>query len=195
MVTWSTKNDTKESIVEYGIDGFITRSKGTRNLFIDGGDKRRQQYIHRVYMKDLKPGKKYGNFTCFFYSLEFIKYMIIFFSLLIIITVYHCGSELGWSNAFYVRIPPDSETWKPQIVIFGDMGNENAQSLARLQEDTQKGLYDAAIHVGDFAYDMNTDDARVGDEFMRQIESVAAYLPYMTVPGNHEEKYNFSNYR
>ncbi|CAD6208214.1 GSCOCG00010467001-RA-CDS [Cotesia congregata] len=168
VVTWSTKNDTKESIVEYGIDGFITRSKGTRTRFVDGGNKKREQFIHRVYLKDLKPSAKY---------------------------IYHCGSDLGWSNAFYVRIPPDSETWKPQIVIFGDMGNENAQSLARLQEDTQKGLYDAAIHVGDFAYDMNTDDARVGDEFMRQIESVAAYLPYMTVPGNHEEKYNFSNYR
>lgn len=75
------------------------------------------------------------------------------------------------------------------------MGNENAQSLSRLQQETHRGWYDAAIHVGDFAYDMHTDNARVGDEFMRQIESVAAYLPYMTVPGNHEEKYNFSNYR
>ena len=26
----------------------------------------------------------------------------------------------------------------------------------------------------------------VGDDFMNQIESVAAYLPYMTCPGNHE---------
>ena len=42
---------------------------------------------------------------------------------------------------------------------------------------------------------MDTDNAHVGDEFMKQIEGVAAYLPYMTVPGNHEEKYNFSNYR
>jgi hypothetical protein len=28
----------------------------------------------------------------------------------------------------------------------------------------------------------------VGDEFMRQIEPIAAYLPYMTCPGNHEQK-------
>lgn len=110
--------------------------------------------------------------------------------------VYHCGSRYGWSNVFYMRtVPEDTTEWSPQIVIFGDMGNENAQSLSRLQEETERGLYDAAIHVGDFAYDMNTDDARVGDEFMKQIESVAAYIPYMTVPGNHEERYNFSNYR
>lgn len=75
------------------------------------------------------------------------------------------------------------------------MGNENAQSLGRLQEETQRGLYDAVIHVGDFAYDMHSSDAKVGDQFMQQIEGIAAYLPYMTVPGNHEEKYNFSNYR
>lgn len=31
------------------------------------------------------------------------------------------------------------------------------------------------------------DNGYVGDEFMRQIEPIAAYLPYMTCPGNHEE--------
>lgn len=36
------------------------------------------------------------------------------------------------------------------------MGNENAQSLARLQEEVQRNVYDAIIHVGDFAYDMDT---------------------------------------
>ena len=30
------------------------------------------------------------------------------------------------------------------------------------------------------------DNARVGDDFMNQIQSIAAYLPYMTCPGNHE---------
>lgn len=110
--------------------------------------------------------------------------------------MYHCGSKYGWSNIFYLKTAPEvSAKWSPHIVIFGDMGNENAQSLPRLQEEAQRGLYDAAIHIGDFAYDMNTDNARVGDEFMKQIQEVAAYLPYMTVPGNHEEKYNFSNYR
>lgn len=95
---------------------------------------------------------------------------------------------MGWSAKFEFQTVPKGDKWSPSIALFGDMGNENAQSLARLQQDTQNGMYDAIIHVGDFAYDMNTDNARVGDEFMRQIESVAAYLPYMVVPGNHEEK-------
>jgi len=34
------------------------------------------------------------------------------------------------------------------------MGNENAVSLGRLQEETQAGMYDILIHNGDIAYDM-----------------------------------------
>lgn len=89
---------------------------------------------------------------------------------------------------FYFKTPPQGEDWSPSIALYGDMGNENAQPMARLQADTEKGMYDAIIHVGDFAYDMNSEDARVGDEFMKQIETIAAYTPYMVCPGNHEEK-------
>ncbi len=32
------------------------------------------------------------------------------------------------------------------------------------------------------------ENARVGDEFMRQVEALAAYIPYMTTVGNHEQK-------
>lgn len=68
------------------------------------------------------------------------------------------------------------------------MGNENAKSLVRLQEETQREMYDAILHVGDFAYDMDSNNAEIGDAFMKQIESIAAYVPYMTCPGNHEER-------
>ena len=30
------------------------------------------------------------------------------------------------------------------------------------------------------------DNARVGDAYMNQVQSFAAYVPYMTCPGNHE---------
>ena len=68
-------------------------------------------------------------------------------------------------------------------------------------------MYDMVLHVGDFAYDLDTvksrifffiymgsidtfsqENARVGDEFMRQVEALAAYIPYMTTVGNHEQK-------
>lgn len=31
------------------------------------------------------------------------------------------------------------------------------------------------------------ENSKVGDRFMNQIEPMAAYVPYMTCPGNHEE--------
>lgn len=102
--------------------------------------------------------------------------------------VYHCGSSLGWSSEFWFETPPSGSDWSPNLAIYGDMGNENAQSLARLQEESQRRVYDAIIHVGDFAYDMDSRNAKVGDEFMRQIEPLAAYVPYMVCAGNHEEK-------
>ena len=37
-----------------------------------------------------------------------------------------------------------------------------------------------------FLYLGKQDDARVGDDFMNQIQTIAAYVPYMTCPGNHE---------
>lgn len=57
---------------------------------------------------------------------------------------------------FWFKTPPEEKSWSPYVAIYGDMGNENAQSLARLQEETQRGMYDAILHVGDFAYDMNS---------------------------------------
>ncbi|XP_067011765.2 acid phosphatase type 7 [Anabrus simplex] len=169
VVTWSTVNDTKESVVEYGINGFTLRAFGEPELFVHPGHKKKQQYIHRVTLGNLTEDSKY---------------------------VYHCGSNFGWSEVFWFRTPPlDQENWKPRLAVYGDLGNENPQSLARLQSETQRGMYDAILHVGDFAYDLNTDGGRVGDEFMRQIESIAAYVPYMTCPGNHEEKHNFSQYK
>ncbi len=58
--------------------------------------------------------------------------------------------------------------------------------MPRLQEETILGLYDAVLHVGDFGYDMVDDQGKVGDAFMNQIQDIAAYLPYMTCVGNHE---------
>lgn len=101
---------------------------------------------------------------------------------------YHCGGSEGWSAEYRFKTPPAGSDWSPTLAIFGDMGNENAQSLAYLQQDAQRDMYNAILHVGDFAYDMDSEESLVGDQFMRQIETVAAYVPYMVCTGNHEEK-------
>ncbi len=70
--------------------------------------------------------------------------------------VYHCGSYDGWSPIFTFVAMRDGNDWSPRFAIYGDLGNINGQSIPRLQEDVQKGMYDSILHVGDFAYDLHT---------------------------------------
>ncbi|KAG7301923.1 hypothetical protein JYU34_013341 [Plutella xylostella] len=168
VVTWSTFNDTKETRVQYGKNVMDTEAQGFSTLFVDGGPHKHSQYIHRVTLHDLEFDTEY---------------------------VYHAGSVYGWSEQFNFKTPPAGEDWVVRAAIYGDMGNKNAHSLSYLQDEAQRHKFDLILHVGDFAYDMDTDDAAVGDQFMRQIQPLAAAVPYMTCVGNHEEKYNFSNYK
>ncbi|XP_022082973.1 acid phosphatase type 7-like [Acanthaster planci] len=167
IVTWSTFNDTP-SVVQYGKVQPSNNAIGSSTKFVDGGSLHRAQFIHRVTLTGLEPGTKY---------------------------VYRCGSDEGWSPLFFFPALRDGSNWSPHLALYGDMGNVNPQSLGRLQVGAQGGQYDAILHVGDFAYNFNYNEGKVGDEFMRQIESVAAYVPYMTAVGNHEVAYNFSHYK
>lgn len=60
VVTWSTFNNTPESIVEYGIGGFILKAKGSSKLFVDGGSAKHSQYIHTVRLENLTYSSRYG---------------------------------------------------------------------------------------------------------------------------------------
>lgn len=167
-VTWSTKDSTPESIVHYGINELTTKIRGLSHEFIDDGPEKRTQFIHRVTLSGLQPATNY---------------------------VYKCGSTLGWSKQFSFRTANSSANWPIRVAVYGDLGITNARILPTLQMNVEKQLYDAVIHVGDLAYDMHEKNGEVGDEFMQQIEPVAANVPYMVCPGNHEQAYNFSHYR
>lgn len=67
---------------------------------------------------------------------------------------YRVGSPCGWSDMFWFKTFPRTENWSPKFALYGDMGNVNAVSLPRLQQETEDGMYDMVLHIGDFAYDM-----------------------------------------
>uniref|UniRef100_A0A8C5WZK3 Purple acid phosphatase n=1 Tax=Laticauda laticaudata TaxID=8630 RepID=A0A8C5WZK3_LATLA len=170
VVTWTTF-DPAESLVLFGQapgKALPHKASGNATRFVDGGSLGRAMFIHRVTLRGLLPGQTY---------------------------VYRCGSTWGWSQPYGFRALLKGSSWSPRFALFGDLGLENPQSLSQLQWETRQGWYDAVLHIGDFAYDLHSDNALVGDAFMRKVEAVAAFVPYMTCPGNHEEKYNFSNYR
>jgi len=173
-------------------EDFSTTKLAEVAKFIDGGREKRVQFIYSASTDRLAPNTTYGIFTLSINQLTIQTYV-----------VYRVGSHLGWSGLFFFStFPSFSSSFPVSVALYGDLGNANAQSLPRLQREAQSGEYDVILHVGDFAYDMHTvidasygfdgmvlkDNARVGDEFMRQIEPIAAYVPYMTIPGNHEEK-------
>jgi hypothetical protein len=61
FVTWNTASDTEASIVVYWDNGFIMTANGTSTLFVNGGNEKRKQYIHRVKLPNLTPARKYSK--------------------------------------------------------------------------------------------------------------------------------------
>src|SRR6218665_2460107 len=82
----------------------------------------------------------------------------------------------------------------PQMLIYGDLGYQEDKSLPYLRDDILQTHYHSIFHIGDFAYDLQNEKGKVGHDFMNSIEPVAATVPYMTAPGNHEHHANFSHY-
>ncbi|KAI8432464.1 hypothetical protein MSG28_004852 [Choristoneura fumiferana] len=74
------------------------------------------------------------------------------------------------------------------IVVTWSTFNDTEGSFVQygVGDEAERGHFDLILHVGDFAYDMHDDDGKRGDQFMRQIQPLAAMVPYMTCPGNHE---------
>ncbi|XP_014781554.1 acid phosphatase type 7 isoform X2 [Octopus bimaculoides] len=168
IITWSTFKSGLNTIVKYGTDSLSHVAYGKAQRFINPDLYFHTQYIHVVTVPNLQPGVKY---------------------------IYRCGSPQGWSEQFSFTAKRNDSSWAPMIALFGDMGSVNAQSLPRLLKEVKQNLYDSIFHVGDFAYDMHKGHGEVGDKFMQLIQPMAANVPYMTCPGNHEAYANFSNYK
>jgi len=66
--------------------------------------------------------------------------------------------------------------------------------LESLIGEVRRGYPTAVLHVGDFAYDLDSDYGFNGDEFMNRIQPIATSVPYMTCIGNHEDNWQFSHY-
>ncbi len=130
------------------------------------------QTMHRAYLTGLSPSTTY---------------------------TYAVGASGGtFSPIFsFTTQPARPFAWQPTLAIFGDMGvSSNAQStMPLLLADAASGAIDVVVHVGDAAYDLNSNNGHTGDLFMQQIEPLAAHVPYHICPGNHESATDFYQYR
>ena len=114
------------------------------------------------------------------------------------------GDRYQWSfeNAersigpFNFKIRDTSKQAK--FVLMSDMditpnSNETVKALKQL-DWTQ---YDGLIHAGDYAYDVNVNDGKRGDDYFNTLWNILPQVPYLVVAGNHEnfDKGNLFNYR
>ena len=116
IVTWSTLDSTKNlngSFVEYGSNpkNLTQRSEATETKFVAYGPKNLTQYFHRALI-----GPSLTQDTAYFYRV---------------------GSKVTLSDLFFCTSFNNGSEWSPHIAIYGDMGNVNAQSIPRLQRETQ----------------------------------------------------------
>ena len=66
-----------------------------------------------------------------------------------------------------------------------------------LATKTNWSLYDGFLHGGDFAYDVQNEKGARGDVYFNNLSTVISRVPYLIVPGNHEnfDQAKLFNYR
>jgi hypothetical protein len=105
---------------------------------------------------------------------------------------YRVGSDAdGWSATFSFSTKTKNITY----AVYGDLGYVNDNSIAQLTAEIHDDVFQQVLHVGDFAYNFQDSNGTVGDNFMNQIQPVAAAAPYMITAGNHEAYNNFTEYK
>jgi hypothetical protein len=165
VVTWTTFTKAKSSTVNYNkIGGQMHSAETVTTHFLD---KDYEAYIHRALLTGLEPGLSYE---------------------------YRCESDGKYSEVFKFKAISDNSNFSPRLAVYGDLGHENGVSIPQLITDVKNGLYDAILHIGDIAYNLNKNSGTVGDMFMNEIQPIAAHVPYQVCPGNHEDKRNFTHY-
>ncbi|XP_063969933.1 acid phosphatase type 7-like [Lytechinus pictus] len=171
VVMWSTPSIGSSEVV-YGNapENFTLNATGEYQELIDWeGNFDGVKFIHRVKLEGLTSGESYS---------------------------YRVQTDNEQSQSYTFTAMQQGTDWSPTLLVYGDMGLKGgAPSLRLLNKAARERLADAVIHVGDFAYDLHDEEGKVGDDFMNRIQDIAAVLPYMTCPGNHEIAHDFVHYR
>ncbi|GMR39038.1 hypothetical protein PMAYCL1PPCAC_09233 [Pristionchus mayeri] len=128
------------------------------------------RYVHRAVMTGLTPGESYA---------------------------YQVGRQGYLSKEFVFKQlslqPPYN------ILVFGDLGVYKGESIPSMLQDAEEKAYDLIVTVGDYAYDLFSNNGTTGDQFFATLEPLFATVPFMVVAGNHEAEEqwaaNYTTYR
>ena len=108
------------------------------------------------------------------------------------------GVKYSWSfladypvGPFVFSVRNLTEQGTARFVVIADMdisGSSTHTQAALSSMDWSE--YDGLIHVGDFAYDIQDDNGKKGDDYFNSLRNTIATVPYMVIAGNHE---NYDN--
>ena len=179
-VSWASATLVKDPVVMYGEGTSITSTTAadSRAFTQDPG---RTWYTHVATLTGLKTNTMYS---------------------------YKVGTTGDYSEVFTVmnRRLRDGTTDPYRHIILGDLGaacafsvctacqqHSNTCNATTCSQNTTVGMVaetasaDMFLHVGDFAYDLGTDNGTIGDIFMNNVEQISANNVYMVSHGNHED--------
>ncbi|TKR69621.1 hypothetical protein L596_021760 [Steinernema carpocapsae] len=171
VVTWITMSKVdRDSYVVYGEDYTNLTMKAT------------PYHIHHFKVEGIDEIERWVYKT----TLTGLKERTIYY--------YRAGNDYKLSAVYnFKSLAKDMKEYT--VCIYGDLGLKNGVSTDAVIEDAQDGKFDLIIHIGDIAYSMHSDKGRIGDKFFEKIVPISAFVPYMTVAGNHEHKYKFKHYK
>ena len=70
-----------------------------------------------------------------------------------------------WLICSYAHAYQTTQNWSPELLVYGDMGRHGgAESLPALIEEVASSNYAAILHIGDFAYDLDSQGGVVRDK-------------------------------
>ena len=106
---------------------------------------------------------------------------------------YNLKTSSGTSETFKFKVPEKSNQ-DYKILLFGDLGVKEDISRNKIINEIKTYNYRFMFHLGDLAYNLQENIGFQGDIFLSRMQEAASKVPYMVIPGNHENWDNFSNY-
>jgi hypothetical protein len=165
-VSWATLNQ-NVSIVQYGTDqnNLDLISQGSVLTYPSAGW---IGSLHRATMISLLPTTTY---------------------------YYRVGDGVNsWSEIFnFKTFDPASKSITYAVIADMAYDNISDDTVSVLKEMVADGKIDVVIHSGDISYADGYEPH--WDNFLNKVQDIAAHIPYMVVPGNHEFWYNFTAYK
>ncbi|OMJ96204.1 hypothetical protein SteCoe_162 [Stentor coeruleus] len=161
-------------------------------------------YYRSLLCKDsIDWSEKPASYTIFDAGNIFIRYEFIHTVTIQIssdcIYEYYAGSYYGWSPTYKFRgLSPGTKIFDSiDMLLVADWGGGTVGQLTKnlILKQISLDQVDGILHAGDLAYDLPDLEGMVGDSWLNMIQPIAARIPYMVSPGNHEYINNCSHFK